>query len=78
MENIELWECIEVCPHCEKENIIEWNTDVMGYIIKCQHCGEEILLCDDCMHSPDNEYMYCNWCRTATGGKCFRGETKNS
>lgn len=73
------YEVVEVCPHCDSENIYKnLNAKKNGYIAKCLYCEEEIFLCDECMHAKDNPAMSCNWCATKTGGKCFRGETKNN
>lgn len=69
---------IETCPHCDSENVYpRWDVKEKGYIAICEHCGKEIFLCDECMHSDDNEHMDCNWCKTDCGGKCFRGITKD-
>ena len=71
-------EAIEVCPHCDKENVYPmWDVDVKGFVAICNHCGKEIMLCDECMHRDDNENMHCDWCKTECGGKCFRGITKD-
>lgn len=60
----------ETCPHCEHENeLVDVPKDV--FKIKCKHCGQEIMLCSKC-------YLIdgmCDWRKTETGGKCFRGET---
>lgn len=76
------FEAIETCPHCDKENVYPmWNVSEKGYVAICQHCGEEILLCDECIHAEDGlntNCMGCDWCETKCGGKCFRGSTKNS
>lgn len=74
------YEVVEICPHCDNENIYPmWNTEISGFIAKCKYCGEEILLCDECQHTilQDGEVHNCDWCRTPCGGKCHRGETKN-
>ena len=74
------WECVEVCPHCDSENVIQWNTDEWGYTAKCQHCEEKMMLCDECMHeyNPETdmyEYTgYCDWCDD-NGGVCYRDDT---
>ena len=62
-------EAVEVCPHCETENVFE-NYDVKkeGYEVTCQHCGEKIMLCDECSHAWDNLGGFCDW----ENGKCFR------
>jgi hypothetical protein len=53
---------VEMCPHCMSENIIQWDVEKDGYEVKCQHCGEKIMLCDACYHSDDNHMMKCDWC----------------
>ena len=62
-------ECVEICPHCDREVEINWCTKEDGYEIYCPYCGQKMLLCDDCMHSPDNKAQHCDWCKE-TG--CFR------
>ena len=72
------FEVIEVCPHCDRENVYPmWDVDVKGFVAICNHCGKEIMLCDECMHRDDNEDMCCDWCKTKCGGKCCRGTTKD-
>ena len=72
------FEAVETCPHCDGENVYPmWDASVKGYIAICKHCGKEIFLCDECMHSADNECMSCDWRKTVCGGKCFRGTTKD-
>lgn len=60
---------VEICPHCMRENIIQWNVEKDGYEIICHHCGKKIMLCDACMHSNDNQGQECDWCETEG---CFR------
>ncbi len=44
----------EVCPHCENEIEMRWDTDTRGYKAICPVCGETLMLCDECQHSgPD-------------------------
>ena len=50
---METWECVEVCPHCDNENILQWNTEIQGFVAKCQHCGKKMMLCDECQHEYD-------------------------
>lgn len=72
------FEAIEVCPHCENENVYPmWDVEVNGYVAICSDCGQQIFLCDECMHSEDNPGRRCDWCATECGGKCFRGYTVN-
>lgn len=76
--NNDYFEAIEMCPHCENENVYPmWDVNVKGYVAICQYCGKEIFLCDECMHAEDNEGMSCDWCETKCGGKCFRGITRD-
>lgn len=56
---------VEMCPECGYENVIQWNVEKDVWEIKCQQCGERIMLCDACMHSEDNKDMKCSV-------KCFR------
>lgn len=71
------FEAIEICPWCEEENVYPmWDVDVKGFVAVCEHCGKEILLCDECIHHEDGlnaNSMGCDWC----DGKCFRGMTKD-
>ena len=41
-------ECIEVCPHCEKEITKKWDVEKKGYQITCPNCGKKMMLCDEC------------------------------
>ena len=76
MENI-YFEAVEVCPHCGCECTYPmWDVNVSGYVALCECCGKEILLCDECFHSEDNDDMPCDWCETDCGGKCFIGITR--
>lgn len=77
MEN-NYFEAVEMCPHCDSENVYPmWDANVSGYVAVCEHCGAEIMLCDECYHSEDNQEQKCDWCATKCGGKCFRGTTNN-
>lgn len=86
-----LSEAVEVCPWCMGENVYPgYNIRKNGYVVKCQHCGKEIFLCDECLHAKDNPHGMCDWkesiisyitsasCYESTEGICFRGITKNS
>lgn len=67
-------EAVEICPHCMGENTVPDWAPSDGYRVKCSHCGESILLCDECMHALDNLDRNCDW-DDATG-KCFRDYKK--
>lgn len=41
----------ELCPHCESEIEMRWNTDTMGYKVFCPVCGQRLMLCDECRHT---------------------------
>lgn len=73
-------EAVECCPECEGENVFEdYDAKQDGYKVHCQHCGEEMMLCDECLHADDNLGQYCDWhgVKVLTGeyGVCFRGVT---
>ena len=83
MEELTIWVevstgAVECCPHCDSENeYLNYNAKENGYIARCQHCGKEIFLCDECMHAEDNPEMLCDWEKLPNGcGKCFRGMTR--
>jgi len=38
----------EMCPHCETEVEMRWNTDTMGFKAFCPVCGKRLMLCDEC------------------------------
>lgn len=60
---------VEVCPHCDTEVTVMWDVEKQGYRATCPNCGEELMLCDACMNSEDNEGMHCDW---SEAGGCFR------
>ena len=68
-----LREEVEVCSCCMGENVLQWDVEKDGYKAKCQHCGEEMMLCDACFYSDDNENHYCDW----TEEGCWRSRTAN-
>lgn len=41
----------EVCPHCESEIEMRWDTDKMGFKAYCPVCGNRLMLCDECRHA---------------------------
>ena len=66
-----LREEVEICPYCMGENIQRYDVEKNGYKVKCQHCGKEIMLCDACLHSEDNEEQFCDWSECKG---CFRNK----
>jgi hypothetical protein len=64
---------VEVCPYCDSENIIQWDVEKDGYVIKCSQCGKEMMLCDACYHSDDNKEQKCDWHVKGNMCICFRG-----
>lgn len=48
----------EMCPHCETEVVMRWNTATMGYKAFCPVCGERLMLCDECRHA---DYGPCDY-----------------
>lgn len=43
----------EMCPHCESEVEMRWNTDAMGFRAFCPVCGKRLMLCDECRHTEE-------------------------
>ena len=52
----------EICPHCENEINMFWNTDEMGFKAFCPVCGERLMLCDECMHRTGELINDCDYC----------------
>lgn len=69
-------EIVEVCPHCEAENYIEWDLMKNGYVVKCNECGKEMMLCDECRHVDDNLNQICDGKNVNGEWVCFRGKHK--
>lgn len=44
------YEVIEVCPACEAEVTMLWNVQQDGHKAFCPHCGNRLMLCDECLH----------------------------
>lgn len=69
-ENVYRYEAVEMCPHCMEEHLeSNWFAE-NGYRAVCNHCGESILLCDECAHAEDNTGRLCDW--DSKTEKCFR------
>ena len=50
---------VEMCPNCNREIKMVWNIKTDGYKAFCPHCGNRLMLCDECRH-PDGEF--CDQC----------------
>jgi len=62
----------EWCPHCEAEVRMEWNVDRDGFVAYCPHCGNLLLLCDECRHNgPEGESLECSHVRCQRHKKEF-------
>lgn len=48
----------EMCPHCESEVEMRWDTDTMGFRAFCPVCGNRLMLCDECQHSDGGPCDY--------------------
>lgn len=68
-----LREVVECCPHCGGEEVFEWDVETNGYVVKCLDCGNEMMLCDECLHSDDNKCQKCDWHKEGNMSVCFRG-----
>lgn len=60
-EDDRIYEVTEVCPHCEEEISMTWNTDTDGFRAFCPHCGERLMLCDECLHQEDGRTGNCDY-----------------
>ena len=67
------YEVTEVCPNCDRENTLNWDTEKDGYKIFCPNCGTRMMLCDACTHADDNPNHRCDWSRK---DGCFRAPIK--
>lgn len=56
-------EVTEVCPHCEEEITMIWDTETMGFHAFCPACGKRLMLCDECQHTvcQDGEPHDCDY-----------------
>ena len=55
------FEVTELCPHCEKEISLIWNTDRDGFKAYCPHCGNTLMLCDECLHQEAGRTGNCDY-----------------
>lgn len=75
----ETFEQTEVCPHCDSEITLIWDVDNDGYRVFCPSCGEEIMLCDACLHADDNPGGKCDFKTDFDGNPtCFRRHEHNN
>lgn len=54
------YEVTEVCPHCESEVTMVWDTDKDGFEAFCPYCGNRLMLCDECQHTENP--VACDYC----------------
>lgn len=48
-----LREIVECCPSCESEVVMDWDVEKDGFKTICPHCGERLMLCDECLHDEN-------------------------
>ncbi|MCI8351949.1 MAG: hypothetical protein HFJ86_12445 [Oscillospiraceae bacterium] len=65
----------EVCPHCESEIEMRWDTDTQGFKAFCPVCGKRLMLCDECIHAEDNSGGRCDFDSEKDG--CWRNPPEN-
>lgn len=49
----------EHCPHCDREQAVQWNVEQDGHGLYCPNCGKYIMLCSECP-ARDGD-MGCDW-----------------
>jgi tRNA G26 N,N-dimethylase Trm1 len=70
-ENVQNTTAVEYCPNCETEVEMRWDVKSSGYKAFCPHCGERLMLCDECMHPQDeDETPHCDYDRRTDS--CWR------
>ena len=58
----------EVCPACMSENTMEWDVSKEGYRAFCPRCGEEMMLCSECLPKGYCDFdMEKEWCHRRAG-----------
>ena len=65
----------EVCPHCETEVEMVWDTERYRYNAFCPHCGKRLMLCDECLHHGDEPAWICDY--NSETDFCHRSICKN-
>lgn len=62
-------EVVEMCSHCMNENVFkQWNVLKQGFETVCLHCGERLMLCDECNYLSGG---LCDW-SSETNSCCRR------
>ncbi len=58
--NVERW-VIELCQNCDTEVEMVWDVKKYGYKAFCPHCGERLMLCDECQHGDVEDADNCDY-----------------
>ena len=72
-------EFVDICPHCEEENVFDWDPQKQGFIVKCKYCEREMMLCDACGELDEDGYWisdYCDWHIEGGYSVCHKGKYK--
>ena len=54
-------EVTEWCPNCDHEVTMRWDIHADGYKAFCPHCGNVLMLCDECLHHEGKNRSKCDW-----------------
>lgn len=70
----EFCEVVEVCPHCDYENVYKVSIAVVGRPIRtCKKCKKKIFICSECEQL--NDYDNCDWHENPDGScECCCGK----
>lgn len=75
MDNKEnkLYEIVDVCPHCDYENVYRVPLEEAGKPIRaCHRCGRKIFICSECDDCVN--FGLCDWHENPDGSsECYRG-----
>ena len=61
---------VEECPVCGYENYFKWDTKELGYHAFCNHCGQSLMLCDECCRDPETGKFINNCANGENGSPC--------
>lgn len=64
----------EMCPNCDTEVEMVWDTEKFGYRAFCPHCGKRLMLCDECLHSGGVYDDNCDYCTKTDSCRFNRNE----